>query len=120
MGKPYINNAVIGNGSMLGCITETGELIRLYWPEIDYSQHIEKMLTGFFSINDHTGTIWFSEGGQEITQRYIERTNILETSAVLQKLHLSVTQTDFCLPDSPVMVRRYHIKIPVKIIFIWE
>ncbi|MDI9482929.1 MAG: glycoside hydrolase family 15 protein [Bacillota bacterium] len=110
MGKPYINNAVIGNGSMLGCITETGELIRLYWPEIDYSQHIEKMLTGFFSINDHTGTIWFSEGGQEITQRYIERTNILETSAVLQKLHLSVTQTDFCLPDSPVMVRRYHIK----------
>ena len=60
MGKPYINNAVIGNGSMLGCITETGELIRLYWPEIDYSQHIEKMLTGFFSINDHTGTIWFS------------------------------------------------------------
>lgn len=47
MGKSYINNAVVGNGSMLGCISETGELIRLYWPEIDHPQHIEKMLTGF-------------------------------------------------------------------------
>ena len=106
MGEPYINNAVIGNGSMLGCITESGELFRLYWPEIDYPQHIEKMLTGFFGFNNNTGTIWFSEGDHEITQRYVEKTNILETSAVLQKLNLSVTQTDFCLPDSPVMVSR--------------
>jgi len=110
MGKPYINNAVIGNGSMLGCITETGELIRLYWPEIDYPQHIEKMLAGFFRFNDHPCTVWFSEGGHEITQRYVEKTNILETTAVLQKLNLSVTQTDFCLPDSPVMIRRYYVK----------
>ncbi len=54
MGKPYNNNAVIGNGSMLGCITESGELIRLYWPEIDFPQHLEKMLTGFFDTNNPT------------------------------------------------------------------
>ena len=27
MGKSYINNAVVGNGSMLGCISETGNLL---------------------------------------------------------------------------------------------
>lgn len=110
MGKPYINNAVVGNGSMLGCITETGELIRLYWPEIDFPQHLEKMLTGFFDITEANGTIWFSEGDHEVTQRYLEDTNILETTAVFSRLPLQVTQTDFCLPDEAVLVRHYTLR----------
>ncbi len=110
MGKPYINNAVIGNGSMLGCITETGELIRLYWPEIDFPQHLEKMLTGFFDMNEANSTIWFSEGDHAVTQRYLEDTNILETTAVFSRLPLRVTQTDFCLPDENVLVRHYTIR----------
>lgn len=110
MGKPYINNAVIGNGSMLGCITETGELIRLYWPEIDYPQHLEKMLTGFFDANVPNSTLWFSEGDHEVKQRYLEDTNILETKAFFLKLPLEVTQTDFCLSDQDVLVRHYELR----------
>jgi glucoamylase len=110
MGKPYINNAVVGNGSVLGCITETGELIRLYWPEIDFPQHLEKMLAGFFDIAAANSTIWFSEGDHPVTQRYLEDTNILETTAVFSNLPLQVTQTDFCLPDEAVLVRHYKIK----------
>ena len=77
MGKPYINNAVIGNGSMLGCVSETGELIRLYWPEIDFPQHVEKILVGFFDKNTPNSTMWLSEGNHEVFQSYIEDTNIL-------------------------------------------
>lgn len=110
MGKPYNNNAVIGNGSMLGCITESGELIRLYWPKIDFPQHLEKMLTGFFDTNNPNSTIWFSEGEHEVSQNYIDSTNILVTKAVLKRLSLEVTQTDFCLPDSHAMIRHYNIK----------
>ena len=110
MGKPYNNNAVIGNGSMLGCITETGELIRLYWPEIDFPQHLEKMLTGFFDTTKSNSTIWFSEGEHEVSQRYLDDTNILETIAVFSSLPLAVTQTDFCLPDEDVLVRHYTIQ----------
>ncbi len=108
MGKPYINNAVIGNGSMLCCISETGELIRLYWPEIDFPQHIEKMLTGFFDTQSPHSTVWFSEGEHEVSQSYIESSNILVTKAALNRLSLDVTQTDFCLPDFPVMIRHYN------------
>ncbi len=110
MGKPYINNAVVGNGSMLGCITESGELIRLYWPEIDYPQHLEKMLTGFYDTRVSNSTIWFSEGDHEFHQRYLEDTNILETTAIFSKLPLQVSQIDFCLPDEDVLVRHYVIK----------
>ncbi len=110
MGKPYINNAVIGNGSMLGCITETGELIRLYWPEIDYPQHLEKMLIGFFDTKNYTSAIWFSEGEHEVHQKYLDSANILETTAFFKKLPVKVIQTDFCLPDLPVMVRHYNLK----------
>lgn len=110
MGKPYINNAVIGNGSMLGCISETGELIRLYWPEIDFPQHIEKMLTGFFDRNIPKSTIWLSEGDHKVFQAYIENTNILKTKVYINKLALEVDQTDFCVPDQDVLIRRYNIK----------
>ncbi|AGC67293.1 glycoside hydrolase family 15 [Thermoclostridium stercorarium subsp. stercorarium DSM 8532] len=110
MGKPYINNAVIGNGSMLGCVSETGELIRLYWPEIDFPQHIEKLLTGFFDRNVPNSTVWFSEGDYEYSQAYIEGTNILKTVARIKSLSLEVVQTDFCVPCDDVLVRRYSIK----------
>jgi glucoamylase len=110
MGKPYINNAVIGNGSILGCISETGELIRLYWPELDCPQQVKKMLTGFFDTRYPNSTIWFSEGDHEVEQCYLTNTNILETVAHFTKLPLKVTQTDFCLPDQPVMIRHYTIK----------
>jgi len=109
MGKPYINNAVIGNGSMLGCISETGELIRLYWPEIDFPQHIEKMLTGFFDKNTPNSTMWFSEGDHEVYQTYIDDTNILQTTVKINRLSLQVTQTDFCVPNQDVLIRRYTI-----------
>lgn len=110
MGKPYINNAVIGNGSILGCISETGELIRLYWPEIDYPQHIEKMLAGFFDRNLPNSTMWFSEGDHEVFQNYIEDTNILQTTVRINRFSLEVVQTDFCVPDHDVLVRRYTIR----------
>jgi oligosaccharide amylase len=95
---------------MLGCITETGELIRLYWPEIDFPQHLEKMLAGFFDFKAANSTIWFSEGDHQFSQRYLEDTNILETTAVFSRLPLQVTQTDFCLPDEPALVRHYSIR----------
>lgn len=110
MGKPYINNAVIGNGSMLGCISDTGELVRLYWPEIDFPQHIEKMLTGFFDKNIPRSTVWLSEGGHETVQNYIEDTNILQTAVKIPGLSLEILQTDFCVPGQDVLVRRYNVK----------
>ena len=110
MGKPYINNAVIGNGSMLGCVSETGELIRLYWPEIDFPQHVEKILVGFFDKNTPNSTMWLSEGNHEVFQSYIEDTNILQTVVNINRLSIQVIQTDFCVPGQDILIRRYGIR----------
>ena len=42
----FFNNAIIGNSKILGCLTDKGELIRLYYPNIDYFQNIDRYRMG--------------------------------------------------------------------------
>ena len=39
--EKYFNNALVGNSNILATITNKGELIRLYYPNIDYFQNID-------------------------------------------------------------------------------
>lgn len=108
MAKNYHNNAVIGNSSMLGCIGENGELLRLFWPNIDYPQHIDRFCCGLFNPGKAYSTTWLD--GEEFTrkQHYISDTNILET-VYEGRNGLRVVSRDFILPDRDIMVRRYEI-----------
>jgi len=109
MPKTYFNNAIIGNSSMLGCISSKGELVRLFWPHIDYPQHIEKMSVGIFNAGTQNCTSWLESDSWLQKQQYIEDTNILETSFVNTELELEVRQTDYALPDRDVMIRSYEV-----------
>ncbi len=109
MTKPYINNAVIGNSRMLGCITGRGELIRLFWPNIDYSQHIDRMDAGVFR-SGHNNTLWLSQDNFHHSQHYIKDTNILRTVCVDNQAGIRVCHTDFMLPYADVVVREYEIE----------
>ena len=40
--KPYLIDSVIGNGRILACLTKNGELVRAFWPTIDYAQHVNR------------------------------------------------------------------------------
>jgi len=110
MKKTYFNNAIIGNSSMLGCITDKGELVRLFWPNIDYPQHIERFALGIFFTNRKHSTMWFHEDGWERTQNYITDTNILETIYTSRESNLVVVQRDFVLPHSDVLIRNFDIE----------
>ncbi len=110
MPKTYFNSGIVGNSSMLGCITDRGELVRLYWPCIDYPQHLEKFTSGIFFPGSPSGTSWLDseEWGRE--QRYMPDTNILETGFWKKDGSLAVTQTDFVLPEQNVLIRRYRLE----------
>ncbi|RCX09975.1 oligosaccharide amylase [Anaerobacterium chartisolvens] len=110
MTKPYINNAVIGNSRMLGCITDRGELIRLFWPNIDYSQHIDRMEAGVFCSSHNNNTLWFGRDNFHHSQYYIKDTNILKTVCVDNQAGIRVSHTDFMLPHADVAVREYEIE----------
>ncbi|MCX7748923.1 MAG: glycoside hydrolase family 15 protein [Clostridia bacterium] len=110
MTKTYFNHGVIGNSSMLGCLTDKGELVRLFWPHIDYPQHIEKMAVGIFDTNQKNSTLWLDASNWSISQKYIKDTNILETVFVNTDRAFKVTQADFVLPDKDVLVRHFEIE----------
>ncbi len=124
MPKTYYNNGIVGNSSMLGCITDAGELVRLYWPCIDYPQHLDRFKTGVFfpgcmgeqqaepatGPGGCGGTSWLDSDDWSRWQKYIRDTNILETGFAKRDGSLAVIQTDFVLPDKAIFIRRYEFE----------
>ncbi|MCX7710801.1 MAG: glycoside hydrolase family 15 protein [Clostridia bacterium] len=110
MTKTYFNNAIVGNSRMLGCLSDRGELVRLFWPHIDYPQHIDRMSMGLFFIDQVHSTMWLESECFQHNQHYIEDTNIIETLCSNYEKGLKVKQTDFCLPDKDILVRQYEIE----------
>jgi glucoamylase len=107
--KPYNNNAVVGNGSMLGCISQKGELIRLYWPHIDYPQHIERFKMGINTPGSEYSTLWLEEDNFKSNQKYLQETNILETEHVDFQNTIKIEQLDFCTVNKNTLIRKIKI-----------
>ncbi|HHW47547.1 MAG TPA: glycoside hydrolase [Clostridiaceae bacterium] len=110
MAKTYFNDAIVGNSCMLGCISENGELVRLFWPNIDFPQHIDKMLTGVFLTGYKNSTVWLNESEFNKHQQYIEDTNIVKTVFEDIWRGLKIEQLDFVLPDKDIFVRHYNLE----------
>lgn len=109
MPKSYFNQMICGNSGMLGCIDEKGELIRLFWPDIDYPQHIDRLTAGVTCPDLWYGTSWLNGDDWKAAQHYIEDTNAAVTSYTHRSSGLLVTQTDFALIGRPVLERYYEI-----------
>lgn len=109
MTKTYYNDAIIGNSRMLVCLNKKGELERLFWPHIDYPQHVERFVTGIFDTRHKHSTSWFGEDNWQREQLYIEDTNILKTILKDSARGLQIDQLDFVLPGSDIYIRKYEV-----------
>jgi glucoamylase len=110
MEKAYINDGIIGNSRMLGCLTKEGELHRLFWPNIDHMQHIDRFEVGA-AIGNREETVVFLNGREfEKTQAYVKGTNILNTTYINKEAGLKIIQSDFCLIDQDTLIRQYEIE----------
>ncbi|NQS75046.1 MAG: hypothetical protein HQP61_01190 [Peptococcaceae bacterium] len=109
---PEMPVAIIGNSKMLACHRENGEIFKLFWPHIEYGQHLGHFWPGIrIAYPEWKGfTKWFHLNIWENTQRYIDNTNILETTLTSNTHHIKVTQSDFVLPDNDILVRHYQFK----------
>ncbi|MDD2553437.1 MAG: glycoside hydrolase family 15 protein [Desulfotomaculaceae bacterium] len=103
--------AITGNSKMLVCHRGNGEIFRLFWPHIEYGQHLGHFWPGIrVAYPEWQGfTKWFHLNIWGNSQRYIEDTNILETTLDSLSHRLKVIQSDFILPDSDILVRHYEI-----------
>lgn len=99
---------VIGNSQMLATIGKNGELRHLFWPTIDYPQHILGSLPGiFYSTKNANKFGWLTDFPWKSEQKYVENTNILLTTFKNSEAELNVFSTDFVLPDENVLVRHF-------------
>ena len=63
----YFNNAMIGNSKILCTLSDKGEILRLYYPHIDYFQLIDSYSLGILSDNR---ICWLKDG--DTTKQYYD------------------------------------------------
>src|SRR5574341_2181785 len=96
--------SITGNGRMLSCIGQKGEIHHIFWPAIDYPQHCESVYAGIY-----TKTMsWFKDEPWKHRQEYISSTNILQT--IYSRQDFEVEGYDFTDIESDVQVRWFTIK----------
>jgi glucoamylase len=99
---------VIGNGQMLATIGKRGELRHLFWPTIDYPQHVLASLPGMFYSKKSTSKFaWLTDPPWKQKQEYFENTNILLTAFSNSEAEINLTTTDLVLPDTNVLIRHF-------------
>lgn len=104
----YFNNAIIGNSKILSTLSDKGEILRLYYPNIDYFQLVDRFSLGIFNDNK---IYWFNEGN--LIKQYYDG-NILYTE--LNVNDVNVTLRDYILSDRNILVRAIKFMKPSNLI----
>ncbi|OPX45445.1 glucoamylase precursor [Ruminiclostridium hungatei] len=110
MQKSYYNNAVTGNSSMLAAFSDRAELLRLFWPNIDYIQQFDKLLCGIYIKNTSGSTVWFNDHRCEHQQEYLQDTNIIKSTITNYFDGYRAVIYDFVCSDTDVLIRRCEIE----------
>ena len=102
------NDAIIGNKNLKATFSKKGELLRLYYPNIDFRQFIDEFMVGI-KVNDSRLINLADDINNVYSQNYIEQTNILNTEIVNTYFNLKIVQTDFVAHKENILVKRYKL-----------
>ncbi len=110
MQKSYYNNAITGNSTMLATFSDRAELLRLFWPNIDYMQQFDKLLCGIYLKNVNGSTVWLNDHRCEHHQEYLTDTNVVKSTISNYFNGYRVVIYDFVYPEIDVLVRKCEIE----------
>ena len=106
MSNKFFNDAIIGNKNIKATFSSKGELIRAYYPNVDFKQFVDFFHVGM-KINDSSIIYLHNDINNRYCQYYTENTNILNTEIENTYFKLNVRQTDFVSIKENVIVKRY-------------
>ena len=106
MKTKYFNDAIIGNKNLKATFSKKGELLRLYYPNIDFRQFIDEFMVGI-KVNDSRLINLADDVNNVYSQSYIEQTNILNTEIVNTYFNLKIIQTDCISSKENILIKRY-------------
>ena len=93
----FLPAAVVGNGTLLATLSARGELERLFWPSVDWGQHLGELRLGLVA---GVSTTWLDENEDgAYAQDYLDGSNAVRTTGSLAEV------VDFALAED-VLVRR--------------
>jgi GH15 family glucan-1,4-alpha-glucosidase len=101
-------SAIIGDSRLLCVLASTGEIRRLFWPNIDYGQHVEQFAIGL-QAQGQGNIIWLADRAWNRSQSYVPGANVLVTSAVHKRARISTSSTAFAVPGNDAVVLRFTI-----------
>ncbi|MDR0978523.1 MAG: hypothetical protein LBL91_01040 [Lachnospiraceae bacterium] len=104
--EKYFNDAIIGNRFLTASYTSKGELIRLYYPNVDFKQFIDFFHVGL-KINDSKVLYLHDDINNTYNQYYVEDTNILKTDIYNKYFNLKIEQTDFGALNENFLIKKY-------------
>ena len=124
--EKYFNHAIIGNGKTLACLDDNAELLRLYYPNIDYYQNINQFSLGFV-FDGENKAFWFKDA-EKINQYYDG--NILFTKlkynhtskengnshSCLNHFDTDIFIRDYVLVEKNILVRKIKFNEPVSLL----
>lgn len=92
LGRGTPHQGVVGNGGMTACVQPDGNLRSLYWPRLGYAEQMKEALAGIFVESSSGGEFfWLGKDGWEVSQRYLDHSNIIETRYRGNELEVSRT-----------------------------
>ena len=109
MKSKYFNDAIIGNKNIRATLSKRGEILRLYYPSIDYRQFIDELMVGL-KINDSRLINLYNDINNVYSQNYVDDTNIINTEIKNTYFNIKITQTDYVPIKENVLVRKYVFK----------
>ena len=109
MKTKYFNDAIIGNRNVKATFSKKGELLRLYYPNIDYRQFIDEFIVGV-KINDSRLINLYDDINNIYSQEYDGDTNILCTEIKNRYFNLKISQIDCVSSKENILIRKYILK----------
>ena len=104
MRNKFLNEALVGNSSMLASLDRYGRFLRIFWPYLDSRQLLDQYRLGLkFDDGKNTKDIFCEEN--IIRQEYISETNVLRTVLVIRGYDVGIEVTDFIDPHKDTITR---------------
>lgn len=105
--EPNLPGGIVGNGRMLCSIRTDGMLHRLFWPDIDWGQHMGILKIGLQL--EQSPTTWLDNSGFTHNQFYLEKSNIFTTEMNNSFEKISLFQTDMVHTEKDILIRSYKL-----------
>ena len=110
--------AIIGNSANLCVLSRAGLPIRLFWPNLDYGQHLDRYEAGLIIVGREK-PLWLDDPGWTHSQSYTPGANIVETESEHNREKVAVSSRAFASLSDNHLVFTYKItnkrKTPVQI-----